>query len=177
DGFHQSLHTNNRNVFTHAERLGENDQQTRDQISQDALHGEADTDADHASKGEQWHDIYANRANSDESREEHDQELDDTREEHAHGRLHLAARKPAAHEFADPSRSQAASDDNQDCAEKVRTLIDDISSDLILPFHRYSDALWSVSRCPRNNEFAVLLAITALLCAGCVTPPQAELHR
>jgi thiamine biosynthesis lipoprotein len=37
--------------------------------------------------------------------------------------------------------------------------------------------LWSVSRGTRNNEFAVLLAITALLCAGCVTPPQAELHR
>ena len=91
---------NDLDVFTDAERLGHNDNQTRHEVAQHSLHRQARAHASNRHQGDQRSDRNSQGAESHHHEERHDDEPRHAGEQHSHGRFEVAAFKRLAEKTA-----------------------------------------------------------------------------
>ena len=100
---HLPMHAGDLDVFADPKTFHENNGQTRDQIAQDALHGEADADARDAQSGDERQEFDLKIVRDEQQGQDEHEELHDADEQHEDGRLHLPLFKLAHRERAQPA--------------------------------------------------------------------------
>ena len=93
-----TMDSEERHMFSDSVGFGEDDRQTGNDIAQDALQGETDTEVGHAKPGDQRRDLQAELAQRDQKAEDHHQGLHDAQKQQAEWRLHVLLIQPALEE-------------------------------------------------------------------------------
>ena len=120
---HLPMHAGDLDVFADPETLDENDGQARDQVAQDALHGQADADARDAQSGDERQEFDLKIVRDEQQGKDEHEQLHDADEQHADGRLHVPFFELAHGERAQPAPHDGAADEKHQRDQDARPVL------------------------------------------------------